>query len=96
MNVSNKIQDKLASLLGGKNKNRTLAHDLTESMQAAQECKLTSICCVSNVFSVASTDEELDLREQCLKVRDVGHGKLHKSRITKAQYKHQLDTAHIN
>lgn len=56
---------------------------LTESINTAEECKLTSVCRVSNVFSIASTDEKLDLREQCLKVRDVGHGELHKSKNTK-------------
>lgn len=59
-----------------------------------EERKLTSVCRVSNVLSVASTDEELDLREQCLKVRDVGHGELHKSRITKHRNEH--NTTQVN
>lgn len=59
----------------------------------AEECKLTSVCRVSNVFSVASTDEELDLREQRLKVRDVGHGELHKSRNTKHSNEHNTTQA---
>lgn len=70
----------MASLL---RKNCRLAYFLTKSMQTPEQYKLTRVCCVSNVFSVASTDEELDLRKQCLKVRDVGHGELHKSKITK-------------
>lgn len=62
---------------------------LTDNMNTVEECKLTSVCCVSNVFTIASTDEELDLREQGLEVRDVGHGELHKSRNTKRQYEPQ-------
>lgn len=41
--------------------------------------RLTSVCCISNVLPIAGTDEELDLGEECLKVRDVWHGELHKS-----------------
>lgn len=40
---------------------------------------LTSVCCISNVLSIAGTDEELDLGEERLKVRYVWHGELHKS-----------------
>lgn len=41
--------------------------------------RLTSVCCISNVLPIAGTDEELDLGEERLKVRDVWHGELHKS-----------------
>lgn len=41
--------------------------------------RLTSVCCISNVLPIACTDEELDLGEERLKVRDVWHGELHKS-----------------
>lgn len=68
--------------------NSLLADYLTESMQTAGDRELTSVCCISNVFSVASTDEELDLREQGLKVRDVGHGELHESKMKKDNMNH--------
>lgn len=53
-----------------------------------EECKLTSVCGVSNVLSVAGADEQLDLREQCFKVWDVGHRELYKSRVIKQQHEH--------
>lgn len=43
------------------------------------EFGLTSVCCISNVFPIAGTNEELDLGEERLKVGGVWHGKLHKS-----------------
>lgn len=43
------------------------------------ELGLTSVCCISNVLPIAGTNEELDLGEERLKVRDVWHGELHKS-----------------
>ena len=41
--------------------------------------RLTSVCCISDVLSIAGADEELNLGEERLKVRDVWHGELHKS-----------------
>lgn len=48
-------------------------------MQNAWSTGLTSVCCISNVLAIASTDEELDLRKECLKIRDVWHRELYKS-----------------
>lgn len=51
---------------------------------------LTSVCCISNVFPIAGTNEELDLGEKRLKVGGVWHGELHKSnREEKASSDHQ-------
>lgn len=51
---------------------------------------LTSVCCISNVFPIAGTNEELDLGEERLKVGGVWHGELHKSnREEEASSDHQ-------
>lgn len=58
-----------------KNVNRFGLHRESETARVG----LTSVCCISNVFPIAGTNEELDLGEERLKVGGVWHGELHKS-----------------
>lgn len=46
------------------------------------------------MLPIASTDEELDLGEERLKVRDVWHGELHKSVRTEKEVSKNLSENH--
>lgn len=66
--------------------NRLCLHKQSETLRVG----LTSVCCISNVFPIAGTNEELDLGEERLKVGGVWHGELHKSnREEEASSDHQ-------
>lgn len=59
---------------------------MLEKVESFSSLVLTSVCCISNVFPITGTDEELDLGKERLKVRDVWHGELHKSGRRKHEF----------